>query len=724
MRIPADRTAIYDKDEISLVPICIVVLALTAPLVFWSDFVSKEVVRSRVEWLIISIYGLCIVTIFLERRWRDGGRWLFLVGLAAILIGTAAFLPAPAFLALVFIPLGLSCFFFGMRSAVYMAVGITATILFGAALDRISWMDGVIAIIALAVTYAMLYALVHPLSQTSAWVDEYYQKGEAYWKEARDNQEKLFQTLEELTHANEQLQRMNILAQNLRQEAEEARRTKEAFVGNVSHELRTPLNMVIGFSEHIVKNPQTYGGKLPPALLADLSVIYRNASHLSGLIDDILDLSQIELRQMALSRSWVDLREIVDDALTVIKPLYVGKKISLTAHLDPDLPQVYCDPLRIREVLVNLLSNAGRFTEQGGVTLTASRGDQNLFFKVQDTGLGIKQADLSRLFQPFQQLDNSIRRRYGGTGLGLNISKNFVEMHGGKIWVESEEGVGTTFYFTLPDLAAEQTRDAATRWISPDWEYRQRSAASSALPLVVRPRFLVLEKGSILRRLLMRYYDVGEYVGVSSFAQVSEEMANNPAKALYINEESVAAALTVCNQPNLLPKGLPVMICSIPEKLDALRAFEDIEIITKPISREKLAGVLERTQIDSGTVLVVDDQVDALHLYSRILASMGGRYSVVQASDGEEAVSILSEFEPDLILLDLVMPGMDGFQFLEHLHRENLLKNQKIAVVSAFDMPVQPILIDSVGLTRGGGLSLAQFLESVKAVSRVFELPD
>jgi signal transduction histidine kinase/CheY-like chemotaxis protein len=721
----SDKTPfIYDQNNVKLLPILLILLILTMPLIFWSDLVDDMVYRSNLEWFVLFIYALCLGSFLLEKHSRELAHWVFLTGLSGMILAGAIFLHLSALLSLLFVPVGLACFYFGMRPAFYFGVSIAVVTIVGAVILQANLTDALIAVFAIAVAYAMLYFLVRPVREIHTWVDDYYKKGLAYWTDARDNQQNLQQTLGELTHANEQLRRLNALAQNLRQEAEDARRTKEEFVANVSHELRSPLNMIIGFSEHIVTNPLAYGSKIPPTLLADLSVIYRNAAHLSGLIDDILDLSQIEMQQMALSRSWVDLDEIVADTLIVMKPLFTGKGLYLETNLDPLLPDVYCDPLRIREVLVNLLSNAGRFTEQGGVTVFIHKEEKQILFQVCDTGPGIKDSDLPRLFQPFQQLDTSIRRRYGGTGLGLNISKNFIIMHGGKIWVESKEDVGTSFFFTLPDFTEEQTEESFSRWLSPEWEYHQRITQSAHPVTIVRPRFLVLEKGTILRRLLCRYYDIGTYVNVSSLEAVWQEMETNPARALYINEESVAASLSLCNLPDALPKGLPVIICSIPEKVDALEIYEGLELLTKPISKEKLLAVLDRLGVQNGTVLVVDDQVDALQFYNRIFSSLGGKYSVVQATDGEEAIGLLGEYPPNLIVLDLIMPGMDGFQFLEHLNREGLLKDQKIVVISAFDLSVQPVLIDAMGFTRGGGLSLAQFLECVKALSRVLELPD
>lgn len=714
----------FDLNEITLRPVIYVLLGLTSLLIFWSDFAVDVGLRSRILFFVLLVNGVSISALFLESWQRVITRWVFILGLAGLAVLGANWLEAPSFYSLLFIPVCLAGIYLGFRASLLIAAVSALLVVWDALwIGAAGGVEVISALLAAGFSVGMLFAISRTVRQSEVWVEDYYHQGLAYWQDARQNQEKLFQTLDDLTRANEQMRRLNLLAQNLRQQAEEARRTKDEFVANVSHELRTPLNMIIGFSELIVNNPQAYGVKLPAPLMADLTVIYRNASHLSGLINDILDLSQIELGQMALSREWVNLAEIVADSVLVMRPMFYGKGLYLETDLPPDLPPVYCDRLRIREVLLNLLSNAGRFTDQGGVTLSVVNDEHGVIFKISDTGPGIKGKDLGKLFQPFQQLDSSIRRRFGGTGLGLNISKNFVDMHGGKVWVESAEGEGTTFSVFLPDIQ-RLDEESASRWISPDWEYHRRIDSIPGLKTSVRPHFIVIEKGSTLQRLLSRYHDTGDYIHTATITAALEEFNHDPARAFFINAESVPDALDIYARPGLLPPGIPAIICSIPEKYDEINALVGVETLTKPISREKLITALERLSVNDGTILVVDDQTDALQFYGRILSSTGKKFSIVQATDGEEALGVMADICPDLIILDLIMPGMDGFQFLEHLHRTGRAREFKILVISAFEQTFQPILIKSVGLTRGGGLSLAQFLEGVKALDRAFSLPD
>lgn len=294
------------------------------------------------------------------------------------------------------------------------------------------------------------WAVTHPLLTVSEWALTGFAEAQKRLEEARQQRLILKQTEEDLLKANRELVRLSDRLKALQRIAEEASQAKAEFVANVSHELRTPLNMIIGFTEIIARSPQVYGSRLPAALQTDIAAIRRSSQHLVNLVNDVLDLSQVEAGRMALSRTWVGLSEVIEAAIGAVKPLFDSKGLYLRAETPADLPQVFCDGTRIRQVIINLLSNAGRFTERGGVVVVCRRADGQITISVTDTGPGIPEQDQQRLFEPFQQLDASIRRRYGGSGLGLTISKQFVEMHGGKMWLASQVGRGTTISFSLP----------------------------------------------------------------------------------------------------------------------------------------------------------------------------------------------------------------------------------------------------------------------------------
>jgi signal transduction histidine kinase len=260
--------------------------------------------------------------------------------------------------------------------------------------------------------------------------------------------------IENVRLLNELRQRTVELEQKSRELAE-ASRHKSQFLANMSHELRTPLNAILGYTELIIDNIY---GETPEKMQTVLQRIESNGKHLLGLINDVLDLSKIEAGQLTLSLTDYSLRNVVQTVFSLVEPLALEKKLALKVELAPDLPAGRGDERRITQVLLNLVGNAIKFTDQGEVAIKASAANGAFEVAVHDTGPGISKADQGKLFQQFQQADNSITKRKGGTGLGLAICKHIVEMHSGRIWLESTPGQGSTFTFTLPIGAEQQAR--------------------------------------------------------------------------------------------------------------------------------------------------------------------------------------------------------------------------------------------------------------------------
>lgn len=678
--------------------------------------------REKWQDLALLLFLLTLFTWGLN-QWKPGlSRWGVIITWVMIVYGSQQWLQSPALLILLVIPTALAAPLIGLPAVVVTAVGETALVfslnLMTPGLEPVTAASVMLAVWSIVGVMALIY---RPINQVAEWSWTYFQEAQILMTETREHREKLEQALADLAQANLQMTRLNMLAQGLRRAAEEAQRTKEEFVANVSHELRTPLNMIIGFSETILQSPSAYGKKIPPALLADLMVIYRNAEHLSELINDVLDLSQVDTEKMALTKKQVQLGEIIEEAATAIRPLYTSKALYLDLDIPADLPPLFCDPTRIREVLLNLLSNAGRFTEQGGVRLRVWPEGNDLMVSIADSGPGIATQDLPKLFQPFQQLDSSIRRRHGGTGLGLTISKRFINLHGGEIWVESQEGQGTTFFFRLPLAPPVLRDDTFLRGVTPDWEYLQRTHPYTGPKPLVQPRFVILENGDTLHRLLIRYWNQVETALVSSFEEAIAELSRLPAQALLINETSTTKLLEYLNLAQELPNNTPLITCSIP-RLDELNPLGASVRLVKPIFRETLLEALDQLNIKAGTILIVDDEPDALQLFRRMLTSLERDYRILLARDGQEALAILEECRPQVILLDLVMPHMDGFQFLELRRHHPVLHEIPVVIISARDPAGQPIVSSMVAATLGGGLSISQVLASIEAFSKILAI--
>ncbi len=711
--------------NIPITPVIVMLTILSLTVLFVGEDIAD--IGSRTQWEIVGLIILaCIVVGWGISNWNVlVSKWLLIVMLAALVFWLRfSSINLTGALVLFSIPTCLAAAMIGLPAATFTAIGSTILLILMRRFLGINVGDAEVSLglISIAATLYIMVNLFYHVSNKFEWMWESFYRARLLLEETRDRKAELNQALNDLAQANIELNRLNVMTQHLRQAAEDARASKEEFVANVSHELRTPLNMILSFSEMILHAPETYGHNIPGALMADLTVIERNANHLSKLVDDVLDLSQIDAGEMALTKQYVDFSELIEFAITAVRPLYDLKGLTLEVLIPDDLPSIFCDRTRITEVLLNLLSNGGRFTEHGGVRVLAKLNEHDIEVAVVDTGPGIAPNDFNKLFRPFQQLDGSIRRRYGGTGLGLNISKRFIELHEGRIWVESQEAVGSTFYFSLPIAPPQMANDNFLRGLIPDWQFLQRTNPSMAPKIPVPPRFVVLESGQVLRRLLARYWHDAEIVSVSSIAQAREELAREPSRALLINEPSIGKGLKRVNASTALPEGIPAIICSIPDVQQPPTVPGVPENLIKPITRDKLLSTLDRLDITHGTVLIVDDEPDVLHLLARMLTASGRDYRILQARDGQEALDIMRGHRPDVILLDLIMPNVDGFHLLEARNQDVKLRDIPVVVISGRDREGHPVVSSAICVTRVGGLSARRLLTGIALLSSVFSM--
>ena len=572
-----------------------------------------------------------------------------------------------------------------------------------------------ILILAIWGIFGIFWLVLRPLliAIERAWNG--YERSLDLLKQSQDLQIKLFETLADLSGANDQLTRLNQVAHSLRQIAEQERHAKEQFVANVSHELRTPLNMIIGFCENILQAPESYDEPIPPSLMVDMEVVLRNGFQLSNLIDDVLDLSQVDAGQVALSKEVSSLKEIAEEALIAVRPLYQSKNLSLTIDIPADLPTLNCDRTRIRGVILNLLSNAGRFTETGGVVVKAWQEEKSLVVSVKDTGPGISRPDQDVIFKPFKQLETGMQRRHGGTGLGLSISKSFVELHHGKMWIESEPGQGATFLFRLPieELEALNTENVS-RWFNPYFSHEKRERTLQFKPSKVLPRLVVVEPGTVLQKLLKRYLSGFEICPFSDLDAAISAIELVPAQALLVNDLHLERTISDLKRREL-PYNIPAMCCFVPGVEEASRSFGARDYLTKPISRQAIFEALAKLEKPVKNILIVDDDTDALQLFRRILVTSGNEYQVFRAMNGRQGLEILRKEAIDVVLLDLVMPEMNGFQFLEEKSRDPLLNDLPVILISARDPQGHPIASDAVAVTRTAGFSTPSIMAFIEA---------
>jgi signal transduction histidine kinase/CheY-like chemotaxis protein len=553
----------------------------------------------------------------------------------------------------------------------------------------------------------------------------YYQRAHALLEEAREHRLALSEANRELEEAYAQLSRLYELLRASRMEAEAARRAKEEFVANVSHELRTPLNMIIGFSEMIVQSPTAYGPKLPRPLLSDIGVIHRNAKHLAQLINDVLDLSQIEAGRFSLNREWTDLSRVIEEAAQAVVPLYQAKGLYLKVELPESLPLVYCDRLRTRQVILNLLSNAGRFTQTGGATVKARVDEKRVVISVSDTGPGIRQEDLEKIFEPFRQLDGSTRRVHGGSGLGLSISKRLVELHKGEMWVESEPGVGTSFSFSLP-LQPEVSLDGdgasdALRWVNPYTTHEPRIRRRVRLPKP-KPRLLIMERDGVLDHQARALFEDVEIIKVENLEELRAELKENPPEVLLVNDAGIMEDRGLIRRMLDLSDRTVVVSCYIPGKAEACEHLNVVEYLVKPVTREELLEAAQRIAPPSGCLLVVEDDVTMARLIARQLRSAGRGYRILRASDGEQALEFMRSRQPDAVFLDLGLPDQDGYQVLAEKNADPKIRHIPVVIVSARDPWGEPVVANRLRVELPGGLSTRDILMCTMGISQALSV--
>lgn len=293
--------------------------------------------------------------------------------------------------------------------------------------------------------------IVHELSSSFFWYQQKYLSAIKNEQIIRDNEAKLERLLSNLNDYQKYLREANIMLIGARDEAEKARNVKQIFVQNVSHELRTPLNLIIGFSETMVNAPESYRNVIwTPDLRGDIECIYQNSQHLKALIDDVLDMAALENKKYEIVTADMDINAVVQEVVLISSSSYKNKGLSLKADLGKGIPLVKADTTRIKQVILNLLSNALKYTKKGGVIISTRKELSSIWVQVKDTGKGIPPEDIERVFEAFYQVDRTSNREDSGTGLGLSISKQLVELHGGTMHIESVLGAGTSVVFTLP----------------------------------------------------------------------------------------------------------------------------------------------------------------------------------------------------------------------------------------------------------------------------------
>ncbi len=469
-----------------------------------------------------------------------------------------------------------------------------------------------------------------------------------------------------------------------KQAAEEANQAKSLFLANMSHELRTPLNAVIGYSEMLQEEAADAGAA---DLVPDIEKIHTAGKALLSLVNDVLDLSKIEAGKMELYLEAFDVAPTIEDVITTVEPLIDKKGNTLDAHIAPDVGAMRADLTKVRQSLFNLLSNAAKFTEHGTITLSATRealdGRDWLTFRVSDSGIGMTTEQMEKLFQPFTQADASTTRKFGGTGLGLTITRRLCQMMGGDITVESTPGRGSTFTITLPADVVEPPR-----------EQDGDDALAEAPRANGRNTILVVDDDPVVHDLMTRYLaKEGFQTVIASDGEQALRLARQVHPIAITLDVMMPrmdgwAVLTALKSDPLIAD-IPVIMLSMIDDKNLGYALGASAYMTKPIDRERLVDVLRKYRPGHAneTVLVVED--DPLTRTQVQQALEGEGCAVVTAENGRDALERMAETTPDVILLDLLMPEMDGFGFAEELRARAEWRAIPVIVMTSKDLTAE-----------------------------------
>jgi signal transduction histidine kinase/DNA-binding response OmpR family regulator len=490
-------------------------------------------------------------------------------------------------------------------------------------------------------------------------------------------------------------------------ELEEASRQKSEFLANMSHELRTPLNAINGFSELLLITPEAEIGEETRRHYAQ--TIHDSGEHLLQLINDILDLAKVEAGKMELRPVSLDAAVVVERVLATLRPLAEKKRIMLAS--DGRGPIVMtADESKLKQILYNLISNAIKFTPEGGavVVSVAARPD-GIRLTVSDTGIGIAKEHQERIFEEFQQVDTGASRRYEGTGLGLALTRRLVELHGGAIWVESEPGHGSQFHVRLPVApsgpGAQPAPAPAGMTLAADLA-EPRLGLSSDVDADGGPLVLVVEddvRSSALLAVHLRR--AGYRVTFAGDGRQALELARTLRPAaitldiLLPDRDGWEVLGALKSDP--ATRDIPATIVSVVDDEQRGYALGAVDYLVKPVEGEVLLKSLARLTLTKKVrerevrVLIVDDDAPAVELLSRFLAPMG--FGVLTASGGREAIAMAKEQIPDLVLLDLMMPDVNGFEVVEALKQDPRTRGVKIIVVTAKELTTE----DRAALTGG-----------------------
>lgn len=507
--------------------------------------------------------------------------------------------------------------------------------------------------------------------------------------------------------------------QRARQQAIEANRAKSTFLANMSHELRTPLNAIIGFTRIVRRKGES---SLPEKQLENLDKVLISAEHLLGLINTVLDISKIEAGRMEVQPSTFDLGPLVDLVVATSQPL-LKPGVRVSAHVSSELPRLNTDMDKVKQVLINLLSNAAKFTHQGEIKLSASSDGHVVKVELQDSGIGIPQSALEHIFDEFQQADTSTTREYGGTGLGLSISRSLARLLGGDLTATSQLGIGSTFTFSFPAQYGAIAVPAQP-------EHLARVKPATGKPLVLA----IDDNPDVIYLLKENLGEAGfEVLGVLDGEEGVHRACELQPFAITLDimmprKDGWQVLHDLKSDPRT--RDIPVILVTIVDKKEMGFQLGAADYLVKPLDERAIVAALERLVHTQGgqvphRLLVVDDDPNVAEMVRQLLGDTG--YQIETAGDGEQALQLIQQAPPDAILLDLLMPRMDGFGLLGELSKSPQYKDIPIVVLTAKTLTAaerELLQTSVVKVIEKSGLKQELLVQHIQQVLSALESPE
>jgi signal transduction histidine kinase/DNA-binding response OmpR family regulator/HAMP domain-containing protein/uncharacterized protein YaaR (DUF327 family) len=478
------------------------------------------------------------------------------------------------------------------------------------------------------------------------------------------------------------------------EELQKAYRVKSDFLSNMSHELRTPLNSIIGFTSVLLGQ---HGDPLTDDQAKALEKVLKNGKHLLELINDILDFSKIEAGRTPINMSTDEITNVISNAMVTVEPMLIGKDVKLLQEVDPDLPLLNTDTLKIKQILLNLLSNAAKFTEHGAITVTAKKQNSMISISVKDDGIGIEAKNLDRVFEEFQQIDSSNARKYKGTGLGLAIAKKYALLLGGNLTVRSEIGKGSTFTLVIPPVIPDERmpkpideapaiKNTVVAPISKSMSEQSPASSTGVLILCIDDDAEVID---LLRRYLIpEGYSVRGVSSGEEGVRLAQEL--HPAvitlDIMMPEKDGWQVLRELKNNPST--SDIPVIIHSVVDNRPLALSLGALEVVTKPSEPKKILSIVERAcRSNKQPIMIVDDNQDFADSLKSMLEIEG--YRAVALFGGEDALKNIEAINPSLVILDLIMPGVDGFAVVQRLRSQERWNNLPIVILSGGDITTE-----------------------------------